>query len=163
ARTAILTVIEPAPSHPLHRGPLMSHLRLTLLALFALALPAAADDWPQWRGVKRDGISNEKKLLSEWPKDGPELLWRAKGIGNAYSGIVIVGDRIYTMGDLNKKQRVLCLDAKKKGDVVWTAEVGPTYGDEGPRCTPVVDGKLLFAVGTDGDLVCLDATSGKLK
>src|SRR5262245_62693203 len=103
----------------------MSHLRLAPLSLLLLAcaLPAVAQkdkpeppssgDWPQWRGVKRDGISTEKNLLKEWPKDGPKLLWRAKNIGNAFSGVVIVGDRIYTMGDLDRKQQVLCLDGNE--------------------------------------------------
>lgn len=149
--------------------------RLLPLGLFLLAFaPAASADkdkpeppsaagWPQWRGVKRDGISAEKNLLKEWPEDGPRLLWRAKKIGNAYSGVVIAGDRIYTMGDLDRKQQVICLDAKKEGKLIWATPVGKPYGGEGPRCTPVVDGKLVFALGTDGDVICLEAAGGKEK
>ena len=36
---------------------------------------AVAEDWPQWRGVSRDGKSGETGLLAQWPKDGPPLLW----------------------------------------------------------------------------------------
>ena len=49
------------------------------LLLFAGA--THADDWPQWRGPKRDGISQEKNLLKTWPKEGPKRLWHVKDIG----------------------------------------------------------------------------------
>ena len=32
--------------------------------------------WPQWRGPRRDGISDEKGLLASWPEGGPKLLWK---------------------------------------------------------------------------------------
>ena len=136
----------------------------------ALAVPALADnpepkpsaDWPQWRGPKRDAVSTEKGLLREWPKSGPKLLWKAKGIGRAYSSVVVAGNRIYTMGDRDDKQRVLCLDASKQGKEIWTAVVGKPWSD-GARSTPTVDGKLLYALGTHGDLVCLETATGKEK
>ena len=43
---------------------------------------------------------------------------------------------------------------------IWAARVGPPHAD-GPRCTPTVDGELLYALGTDGDLVCLETATGK--
>src|SRR5689334_15349468 len=43
-----------------------------------------ADDWPQWRGPKRDSISQEKNLLKAWPKEGPKLLWQVKDVGYGY-------------------------------------------------------------------------------
>src|SRR5262245_14153563 len=56
---------------------------------------AAIDDWAQWRGPNRDGISSETGLLKEWPKDGPALIWQKKDLGGGYSTPAIVGDRIY--------------------------------------------------------------------
>ena len=44
-------------------------------------LDARAEDWPQWRGPNRDGLSPDTGLLQEWPKDGPKLVWEAKGAG----------------------------------------------------------------------------------
>ena len=45
-----------------------------LVALASISL--AADDWPQWLGPHRDGISAEKGLLTTWPaKAGPPLVW----------------------------------------------------------------------------------------
>src|SRR6185503_7368899 len=74
-------------------------------AWLALAAPPSAaprqspTDWPQWRGPNRDNVSHESGLLKEWPKDGPPLAWKAKGLGGGYSSVSIAGDRIYTMGD----------------------------------------------------------------
>jgi outer membrane protein assembly factor BamB len=124
--------------------------------------PKPSANWPQWRGPKRDGVSTEKGLLRVWPKGGPKLLWKAKDIGQAYSSIVVVGNRIYTMGDRNGKQLVLCLDAGHEGKEIWSAPVGRPWSD-GARSTPTVDGKLLYALGTHGDLVCLETDTGKEK
>src|SRR4030042_4107064 len=38
-------------------------------------------DWPQWRGPHRDGISDEKGLLSSWPQSGAKLLWKIDNLG----------------------------------------------------------------------------------
>ena len=46
----------------------------TFIALAALvfgALPVCGDDWPQFRGPHRDGMSSETGLLAEWPEGGP--------------------------------------------------------------------------------------------
>ena len=48
-------------------------------------LPAGPGDWPGWRGADRTGVSTETGLLKEWPKDGPPLVWKVKGLGEGYS------------------------------------------------------------------------------
>ena len=68
-------------------------------ALFAFLISSPPDDWPQWRGPNRDGISKETGLLKEWPKDGPKLLWQVKDIGDGYSTPAVVGDRLYALGN----------------------------------------------------------------
>ena len=124
---------------------------------------ASAADWPQWRGPNRDAVNRETGLLDKWPADGPKLLWEAKGLGHGYSSVAIVGNRLFTMGDLEegqgKAQFVISLDLTTR-EVVWKAKVGPPHGD-GSRCTPTVHEGLLYALGTEGDLVCLQADSGK--
>jgi outer membrane protein assembly factor BamB len=128
----------------------------------AVAGTTLAVDWPGWRGPNRDAVSPETGLLQEWPAVGPRLIWRARGIGAGLSSVAVVGDRIYTMGDKDGLQQVFALN-KADGRVVWSAKVGPPWDDEyaGPRGTPTVDGELLYALGTEGDLVCLDTKTGK--
>jgi len=133
-------------------------IRLLLCAVVANA--AIAADWPQWRGPNRDAICTETGLLKTWPADGPALAWKATGLGEGYSTVAVVGDRLFTMGDIGDAQ-VLCLDAKD-GAPVWKAKVGKPGGNyPGTRCTPTVDKGQVFALGQFGDLVCLDAASGK--
>lgn len=130
-----------------------------VLALFASA--AAADDWPQFRGPKRDGVSTEKGLLQSWPKDGPKLVWSFKNAGLGFASLAISGGKLYTIGTRDEDEIVLCLDAVK-GTELWAAKVAPVFtfkgnvwGD-GPRSTPTIDGTHLYALGGQGELVCLD-------
>ena len=71
-------------------------------------------------------------------------------------------DRIYTMGDQGTSQYVIAL-AAADGKVLWKTKVGPNWDDRypGPRATPTVDGALLYTIGTEGDLVCLETATGK--
>ncbi len=62
--------------------------------------PPRAEDWPQWRGPNRDGVSAEKGLLQKWPAAGPEKLWTISGLGGGYSTPSIAGGLIYGMGKL---------------------------------------------------------------
>jgi len=135
---------------------------LAAAAMAATAGAAVAADWPSWRGPNRDGQSAETGLLQEWPAGGPPLVWRARGIGAGLSSVAVVGGRIYTMGDKGGAQHVFALD-KADGRIVWSAKVGPRWDDEyaGPRATPTVDGDLLYAIGTEGDLVCLETATGR--
>ena len=58
--------------------------------------------------------------------------------------------------------RHFCVD-EETGKQLWATRIGGSHSDEygGPRGTPSVDGALVYAIGTDGQVVCLDAASGK--
>ncbi len=156
----------------------MSHARWLFLPLtlaVAVALAAAdntgrrarANDWPQWRGVLRDAKSPEKGLLKEWPKEGPPLVWKATGLGAGYSDVSVAGGKIFTMGErrsTNPKGKeetfVIALD-EATGKELWATRIGNRYGDGGPRSTPTVDGDRVYALSPHGDLLCLEAATGK--
>lgn len=126
------------------------------------AAGAPAADWPTWRGPNRDGHSPDTGLIREWPAGGPRLLMTATNLGAGFSSLAVVGGRIYTMGDRDGAQHVIALD-DSDGRELWAARVGPVWDDEygGPRATPTVSDGMVYAVGTDGDLVAVDAPSGK--
>jgi outer membrane protein assembly factor BamB len=131
-----------------------------------LAVLAASPDWPQFRGPNRDGKCEETGLLKEWPEGGPKLLWKLTGLGRGYSTISIVGGKFFTMGDRKGEgdegsQFVLAFDLASRKEL-WATRIGPPHSD-GPRSTPTVDGELLYAVGTDGDLACLETATGKIR
>lgn len=138
-------------------------LRLcSLVAGILLITSAWGDDWPGFRGPQRDGISTEKGLLSSWPEAGPALAWTISEAGAGLSGCSIVNDRLFTMGQLKDGQYVLCFSVKD-GKLLWSRKNGAeflnSFGD-GPRCTPTVEGDFLYALGSLGDLQCLNVSDG---
>jgi outer membrane protein assembly factor BamB len=140
-------------------------ISLCLLTIAMLTGQLRADDWPAWRGPVRDGICREKNLLKEWPKEGPELLWKATGLGIGDSGPAIVGNVLYIMGEKDSKEWVMALDVGQQGKQIWASPLGPMSFDDkshpGPRATPSIDGDRLYAMGIGGDLVCMDIKDGR--
>lgn len=135
---------------------------LSVLALFSLTLTVTAADWPQWRGPERTGVSAETGLLKQWPKDGPPLAWKATGLGKGFSTPSVANGRIFLIGTRGADEVVIALD-EKDGKEIYTARVGSIAkaGYAGPRSTPTVDGSLLYALSSDGDLVCMETLTGK--
>jgi outer membrane protein assembly factor BamB len=131
--------------------------------VFLWAGAGQAADWPGWRGAKRDAVSAEQGLLQEWPAAGPALAWKATGVGAGLSGVAVAGERLYTIGDEGDAQYLIALD-RTNGRLAWKTRLGPAWKDEfaGARSTPTVDGALVFALGTEGDLVCAEAATGRV-
>ena len=123
---------------------------------------ASGGHWPQWRGPDRTGISSDTGLLTNWPQSGPPKVWSAAGLGAGFSSVAISAGRIFTMGDRSDGQYVIALD-EATGKEQWAVRIGGRHVDEygGPRGTPTVDGALVYAIGTDGDVVCLDSATGR--
>lgn len=122
-----------------------------------------AADWTRWLGPGRDGKSVETGLLRSWPEGGPKLVWRASGLGEGYSTMAVAGNRVYTQGQEGEQQFVVALDAAS-GKQVWKTPAGKAYSNPqggGPRGMPQVDGNRLYALSSDGTLVCLDTETGK--
>jgi outer membrane protein assembly factor BamB len=124
----------------------------------------ALDDWPQWRGPRRDGVSAERGLLKAWPESGPPLAWKATGAGQGYSSFAVAGGRLYTLGAREDREHVIAFDVAS-GKRVWDAPHGQRFSNDrgdGPRGTPTVDGTRVYAFGASGDLTALEAASGKV-
>jgi outer membrane protein assembly factor BamB len=120
-----------------------------------------AADYPQWRGINRNGISEEKGLLKTWPEGGPKLIWSATGIGAGFSSPSIAKGFIYVTGTKNNKESLIALDLK--GNIKWTTEYGNAFTQSFPdaRTTPTVDGKNIYVISGTGDVVCFDL-AGKI-
>jgi outer membrane protein assembly factor BamB len=125
-----------------------------------------AGDWPAWRGPHRTGLSTEKGLLKSWPEEGPQLLWKAEGLGEGYATPSVSGKFIYEMGNREGQEWLMALDRTNRGKQVWATALGTVRhgggGYAGPRSTPSVDGNLVYALGLNGDLVCCNAKTGDI-
>lgn len=123
-----------------------------------------ANDWPQWNGPNRDGLSAETGLLKSWPQDGPPQIWQIQGCGKGYSGPAIVDDYLYTLGSVDGKTFALALDAAT-GNEIWRTELAPEltngWGD-GPRSTPTVNGNRVYVMTGQGTLAALRDSDGQV-
>ena len=126
--------------------------------------PKSREDWPQWRGPKRDNISQTKGISTDWQNRPPKLDWKVDGMGAGYASVSVVGDRLYTTGNVGDTQSVIALDLKTH-KVAWTTPVTdsmPKHGYEGSRCTPTVDGDRLDVISSNGQISCLKVADGSI-
>lgn len=121
-------------------------------------------DWNQFRGPNRDNLSEETGLADSWPDGGPELLQTITGIGEGYASVSLVGELMYTMGNVDGGEQIIALN-RKTGEIVWKARNGDEYREgqgNGPRGTPTAVNGMVYALGGNGDLSCVNANSGEV-
>jgi outer membrane protein assembly factor BamB len=126
-----------------------------------------ADDWPQFRGIQRSGVSDETGLAKKWSDASPKEVWR-KPLGPGYSAVSIVGDRLYTLYaaeiDGQWKEVAVALSAKN-GKELWRTPLGERFDNEfgnGPRATPTVSGDRVYVLDSTGTLAALKTRDGAI-
>ena len=94
-------------------------IALPMKFLLLLISPALlhAEDWPHWRGPNHTGVSAEKDFKSDWPVDGPPVLWKAQ-VGTGFASFSVANARVYTTGFAREQDTVFCLDAVT-GKEIW--------------------------------------------
>ncbi|MBC8002790.1 MAG: PQQ-like beta-propeller repeat protein [Opitutaceae bacterium] len=127
-------------------------------------------DYSQFLGSNRDGSVASVRLARDWKLDAPVLLWR-QPIGGAWSGFAVVNDRAVTMEQQGDEELTVCYDLFT-GKRIWAQADRARYGQsgsqntiiagEGPRTTPTIVGRHLYALGALGQLNCLELESGKI-
>jgi len=138
----------------------MRQWALTFIVLAAAATGAVADDWPQFRGIHRDGISAETGLLKSWPEGGPKTLWEFD-VGQGFSSVAVVNNTVYATGFVGDDLMVTALDST--GKKLWRQRVdkaGGGGGKKGARSTTTVDGDRLYLLTEHGNLLCLKTSDG---
>jgi outer membrane protein assembly factor BamB len=147
----------------------MKKANLTISVIVTLFILSSSDsfsqDWPQWRGIERDGKTTGFKAPSAWPAELKQE-WKVNvGFGDATP--VLSGTKIYLNTRQGNDEAVLCLDALT-GKELWknqypsTAVTGPAGSHPGPRSTPSVANGKVVTFGASAILSCLDANTGKL-
>ena len=141
----------------------MRTVTIALLAFFEIVSPASSEDWRQFRGTDRTGVSREAGLPLKW--SGTEnIAWKNALPGRGLSSPIVVEDRVIvtcSSGFRQDRLHVICFDAKE-GSKLWERQFTatgrtmtyPTTSNAAP--TPCSDGKRIFALYSSNDLVCLD-------
>ncbi len=140
-------------------------LKLSTLVL-VLGLPcldvraeSSSNDWPQWRGPKGDGVSQE----TGWRTTALKKAWSAS-VGTGFSAVSVSQGRVYTMGNSNDTDIVTCLDAKT-GKPVWKKSyahpLDPKMYAGGPNATPSVKDGAVYTLSKQGHLHCYGAADGR--
>jgi outer membrane protein assembly factor BamB len=122
------------------------------------------NDWPQWRGPHRNGVSTETGILTEWPSEGPKALWEQK-TGDGFASVAVAKGRVFTIFQDGDSESVVAWDAET-GKEYWRFSYPCRYKNyygSGPRSTPSVDGDFIYIVGATGLMHCLKAFSDNPK
>jgi len=121
-------------------------------------------DWPVFLGPSGNSKSVETGILTQWPAKGLRLVWH-KQLGTSYGAPTISRGRLFQFDRFGDQARLYCLNAET-GEPLWQHEYPTSYVDmyqynNGPRCSPVVDGDRVYAFGVDGRLLCCRVADGK--
>jgi outer membrane protein assembly factor BamB len=137
------------------------------LSVFIMENDHAADQWPQWRGMNRDGIASNV-FPANWPNALTKKWQIPVGVGQ--SSPVVWNDIAYTFKREGEDEVARAINIKS-GKVLWRSsypvpfKVYPgaaSYGS-GPKSTPVIFQDKLFTLGISGILSSFDTQTGTLK
>jgi len=143
---------------------------IVVLLMGMMAVRAMAEDWPNWRGPRHNGISLERRWGGDWATCEPRVSWTQQ-VGTGFSSIAVAKGRLYTMGNgeltvgSTKKahDKIHCLDADS-GAILWTyayeSPLAPDSYEGGPSATPTVVNDKVYTLSRQGIAYCLDANDG---
>ncbi|MFO0903628.1 MAG: PQQ-binding-like beta-propeller repeat protein [Pirellulales bacterium] len=118
---------------------------------------AWAENWPQWRGVRGDGVSSETHLPTKWSKS-ENVAWRLEMPGPAGSTPVVWGDRVFVTSVDGEDLLLLCVSTS--GKELWRRKIATgnkdVRGDEGNSASPspATDGEHVWTFMANGKLAC---------
>ena len=140
----------------------------SLIFFLVLIHAVVAGDWPQWRGINRDGLVQSEKPLLQLPAK-PKKLWQIS-VGKGQGGLVIAGGQLVMCHEKTVKgtpMETVALIDSATGKVVWETPYSKSwqytnvYGP-GPRTAPMIDGDLIFCQSATGVLACISLKEGRL-
>lgn len=129
------------------------------------------EDWAKFLGPTADGKSAEKGLFTEWPPEGPRLVWQMR-LGTSYGPPAVSRGRLFTFDrhDVRRgapgQARLTCFNAET-AEELWRFEYPTDYVDmygynNGPRCPPVVENDRVYIRGAEGMLHCVSVLDGEM-
>lgn len=138
------------------------NLFIPIIILMVCIVNTYAQDWPQYQGPDRTGVSTQKNILQTWPQGGPEVTWTTE-VGIGFGGPVVRDGKVYLLDRDDKVgDKLRCFDLSN-GKELWTFgyDAPGSVMFPGSRSVPTLDRNFIYSVGPYGDLYCIDITSHK--
>lgn len=141
-------------------------LRSLFFFAFAFCATAATGaDWPQWRGLKGDGTTQESGFPTKWDAT-TNVLWKTEIPGRGHASPIVVGDRVLTVSAVKEtEERVLVCLNRKSGKILWQQAVVKSpmervhSENSHASSTPASDGEKVYCAFLDGREVIVAAYS----
>lgn len=124
----------------------------------------AASYWTQFRGPDRDGHYRQRTIRTDWPSDGLRPIWK-QPVGGGYASFAIARGRAFTIEQRGEQEVVAAYDVASGRELwtnSWRAAFREFMGGDGPRATPTWSDGLVYALGAEGELRCLDDATGRV-
>jgi len=141
----------------------MKYTFILMIAALFFACAKKQEPVSEWRGPNRSGIYNETNLLTDWPADGPKLLWSIDSTGRGYGSPVLTDDQLFINGEIDSTAYLFAYSLD--GKLIWKTAYGQEWVKNfpGSRSTPTVVGNLVYVSSGKGDIACLDKKTGTKK
>jgi outer membrane protein assembly factor BamB len=135
----------------------------TTIATALLAAPTFAADWPQYRGPRSDGHSDDAGVAKRFNAQ-PKLVWKAP-MGEGFGTFAVAGDKAFIFVKHADRETLVCMNANT-GKELWAQPLSNTIKDNGdersnPRSTPAISGDKVYVYSVDMRLACFYAADGK--
>lgn len=130
----------------------------SLLLFLALTATAAADDWPQFQGPTRAGISAATELkLSGWKADAPPVAWEMD-LNEGFGGAAIEGGEVFLTDRRDDASDVLLCLSLEDGSEKWSYsyEYPGKLPFPGSRGVPLVEKDAVYFIGGFGQVFRVD-------
>ncbi|MCA9229600.1 MAG: PQQ-like beta-propeller repeat protein [Planctomycetales bacterium] len=124
----------------------------------------AGIDWPDFLGPGRASKSPEQGIRTDWNENPPRIVWQLE-LGTSYGMPAISRGRLLHFDRHGDQARLTCRESET-GRELWRYEHETAYSDmlgynNGPRCSPVVDGNRVYTYSAEGQLHCVSLDEGK--
>jgi len=137
-----------------------SQMYIPVVVLLVCIANVYAQDWPQYLGPNRNGLSTQKDILRSWPQHGPEVLWTVD-VGIGFGGPVVKDSKVYLLDRDDEVGDIMrCFDLSD-GEELWNFgyEAPGSVMFPGSRSVPTLDGNHVYSCGPYGDLYCIDIST----
>lgn len=135
----------------------MRILSLLILIIICSSCNQPQNEIQEWRGTDRSGIYQVDNLSSEWPDQGPALIWSVEILGDGFGSPTFMDDQLWILGTQDSISFLYNFNVE--GQFNGKYQIGKEWvvNFPGSRCAPTIVGTKIYAMTGMGDVVCFDS------